>query len=299
MYQAIDALNRVITDSVGVVGTTPGMTQTTRTAYDLDGNVTEVQHPDLNVTLNNYDLADEPVETDLARLGSGPFTVEDAYSYDAAGNQVADADANANSVDHMQVYDAADRVLQSVDQTYGQTGTQTITTTRGVDPDGNVVTQTVQEMAPSPQTHTDTYAYNADDWLTNKTQDCCQLLSLLRGSIGRDGLSAQVDLADGHVDVAASSLSLPARGPDLALNHTWDSQRAQNGDMTAAARLRHFLQPDPSTQGGLPDYSYVNNDPLDVSDPHGLDGAVRAAKLHQRPGAARALQRRRAQLPAR
>ncbi len=64
-------------------------------------------------------------------------------------------------------------------------------------------------------------------------------------------------------------------------------------------RLRHFLQPDPSTQGGLPDYSYVNNDPLDVSDPHGLDGAVRAAKLHRRPGAARALQRRRPQLPAR
>jgi len=39
-------------------------------------------------------------------------------------------------------------------------------------------------------------------------------------------------------------------------------------------RLRRFLQPDPSTQGSLPDYAYANNDPLDVSDPHGLDGSA-------------------------
>ncbi len=164
--EGYDALGHLITDTVGGVGV---MTQTTRTAYDLDGNVTEVQHPDLNVTLNNYDMADEPVETDLARLGSGPFTVEDAYSYDAAGNQTDDTDAN--SVDHMQVYDAADRTLQSVDYTYGQTGTQTITATNGFDPDGNVVMQTIQEMAPSPQTHTDTFTYNADDWRTDATRD--------------------------------------------------------------------------------------------------------------------------------
>jgi len=53
---------------------------------------------------------------------------------------------------------------------------------------------------------------------------------------GNDGLSANVDLFDGYVDVSASGLSVPARGPDLALNHTWDSQRAQNGDATAAGQ---------------------------------------------------------------
>ncbi len=37
----------------------------------------------------------------------------------------------------------------------------------------------------------------------------------------------------------------------------------------AAATL---LQPDPAKQGGLPDYVYANDDPLDVSDPSGLDG---------------------------
>jgi len=39
-------------------------------------------------------------------------------------------------------------------------------------------------------------------------------------------------------------------------------------------RLRRFLQPDPSTQGALPDYSYANNDPLDVSDPQGTAGTA-------------------------
>ena len=43
------------------------------------------------------------------------------------------------------------------------------------------------------------------------------------------GLSASVDLADGHVDVAADDLSLPARGPNLAEGHVWDSTLAQAG----------------------------------------------------------------------
>jgi len=164
--EGYDGLGHLITDTVGGAGV---MTQTTRTAYDLDGNVSEVQHPDLDVTLNNYDLADEPVETDLARLGSGPFTVEDAYSYDAAGNQTADADAN--TFEHVQAYDADNRAYQAFDRTYQQAGTQTITTTNGFDPDSNVVTPTVQEMQPSPQTHADAYGYNADDWLTSATKD--------------------------------------------------------------------------------------------------------------------------------
>jgi len=39
-------------------------------------------------------------------------------------------------------------------------------------------------------------------------------------------------------------------------------------------RVRRFLQPDPSKQGSLPDYVYANNDPLDQSDPKGLDGGA-------------------------
>jgi len=51
-----------------------------------------------------------------------------------------------------------------------------------------------------------------------------------------DGLNATVDLADGHADVSASALSIPARGPDLSLSHIWDSRRAANGDATAAGQ---------------------------------------------------------------
>ena len=48
------------------------------------------------------------------------------------------------------------------------------------------------------------------------------------------GLSARVDLADGHVDVSAAALSIPARGPDLSVGHVWDSLLAQNGATTSA-----------------------------------------------------------------
>ncbi len=51
-----------------------------------------------------------------------------------------------------------------------------------------------------------------------------------------DGLSASVDLADGHVDVAAAGLSLPARGPALTLARTWDSTLAQARAATGADR---------------------------------------------------------------
>ena len=43
------------------------------------------------------------------------------------------------------------------------------------------------------------------------------------------GLSASVDLADGHVDVAADALLPPARGPALTLGHVWDSALTQAG----------------------------------------------------------------------
>jgi len=50
------------------------------------------------------------------------------------------------------------------------------------------------------------------------------------------GLDAQVDLADGHADVQACDLALPARGPALALTHVWDSARAAAGVTTIAGQ---------------------------------------------------------------
>jgi hypothetical protein len=48
------------------------------------------------------------------------------------------------------------------------------------------------------------------------------------------GMSAQVDLADGHLDLQYTDMSIPARGPDLALVHTWDSGAALAGTTTSA-----------------------------------------------------------------
>ena len=50
------------------------------------------------------------------------------------------------------------------------------------------------------------------------------------------GLTASVDLADGHVDVSAADMSVSGRGLDLTLQHTWDSTLAQSGSSTAAGQ---------------------------------------------------------------
>jgi len=49
-------------------------------------------------------------------------------------------------------------------------------------------------------------------------------------------LDASIDLADGHADISASDIRIPGRGPDLALNHIWDSIRAQVGITTVAGQ---------------------------------------------------------------
>ncbi len=44
-----------------------------------------------------------------------------------------------------------------------------------------------------------------------------------------DGLSASVDLADGHVDVSSAEVDIPGRGLALSKSSTWDSTLAQAG----------------------------------------------------------------------
>jgi len=50
------------------------------------------------------------------------------------------------------------------------------------------------------------------------------------------GLNANVDLADGHLDVSASDLSIPGRAFALSLGHTWDSLLAQQGVTSTAGQ---------------------------------------------------------------
>jgi len=159
-----DALNRVITDSVGRPTTS---TQTTQTAYDLDGNVAGALQPHGDAVYNVYDLADQLVgmEVDASATRGGPGIVQTAYGYDNAGNQVEAIDFNGRT--HTATYDADNRVTQATDTDPG--GSPTTTTTWAYDPDGNTVTR-IMQAAGSPA-HTYSATYDAGDQRVSATED--------------------------------------------------------------------------------------------------------------------------------
>jgi len=166
-----DAQNHVASDTVGGPGTPA---QTTTTSYDHDGNVVQVAQPNGDVTYNTYDLADQllGVEIDPAAVSSATGATYTSDSYDNAGNLTESFDADKR--DHKAtVIDGDSRVLQRVDTTYGVTGTTTITTTQGFDPDGNALRTTVQTQGPtgSVQTTTGATTVNAADWTATTTDN--------------------------------------------------------------------------------------------------------------------------------
>jgi len=174
-----DALNRVITSTVVTnTANVAGSALTTLTAYDQDGNVAQTRQPNGDVVYNEYDAADRltNVEIDpglLTKAQAATHPSYEAYGYDAAGNQTVSVDAD-NRVTTNQ-YDGDNRAVQSVAASTAPTGTTTITTTTGYDPDGNSVAQTTRTSdSTSPgqvQTHTLTNAYNPADWETSTTND--------------------------------------------------------------------------------------------------------------------------------
>ncbi len=170
-----DALNRVITDTVGGGPGSPSPRLTTGTRYDQDGNVAQTQQPNGDVTYNTYDLADQltTVEIDPAAVGKGGGgqLKYESYSYDRAGNATTRTDADNRS--HTSTLDGDDQTTQSTDTTSAPGGLSVITTTLGYDPDGNTVSQVRQTQGPSGpvQTHTVTSTYNAADWETSTSDD--------------------------------------------------------------------------------------------------------------------------------
>jgi hypothetical protein len=93
--RSYNALNRVVTDTVSGPGT---LAHTTLTAYDYDGNMVQLQHPNGDVTYTTYGLGErrETVEVDPAAVsnpGSSPATaVFASYAYDEAGNVTSSED---------------------------------------------------------------------------------------------------------------------------------------------------------------------------------------------------------------
>jgi YD repeat-containing protein len=169
--QQYDALNRAITDTVaGPNGASP---QTTTTRYDPDGNVYQINQPNGTTTVDTYDLADDLVtsETDGAPVLTPTHQDQSVYRYDAAGNQVETVDPNGR--DTVTTVDGDSRAVGEVSTAPGVTGTTTMTTTTGYDPDGNTLAQTVQTRDPSGnvQTFTNSATYNAADWQTSTTDN--------------------------------------------------------------------------------------------------------------------------------
>jgi len=165
-----DALNRAITDTVTGPGGTP---QTTTTRYDLDGNVYQVNQPTGATTVNTYDLADDLVtsETDGAPVLTATHQNQTTYRYDAAGNAVETRDPDGR--DTVTTFDGDSRAVAEVSTTPGVTGTITMTTTTGYDPDGNTLAQTVQtrDSVGNVQTFTNSATFDAADNQTSATDN--------------------------------------------------------------------------------------------------------------------------------
>ncbi len=164
-----DALNRVISDTVGGIGeTSPSASQTTTTSYDADGNVAQVQAPNGDVTYHTYDILDRPQwsEVDPGLLTAPPTgsvapPASEAYGFDAVDNLTYQSDFNTRA--RQLGYDAANRLTGQTDQpSCGGCATPAITTTLGYDAAGAVVRATRQEGTAAAATTT-TRA-NAADW---------------------------------------------------------------------------------------------------------------------------------------
>ncbi len=165
-----DAWDHAITDTVSGPNS-PALT--TLTAYDLDGNVAQVEQPQGDTTYNSYDLADQLTKELIYPHPVGAPGANDAaysaYGYDRAGNVAVSIDADGRST--ATTLDGDNRTVQDTSVTGD--GTTVITTTMGYDPDGNTLRQIQQTQGPTGpvQTHTITNSYNAADWQMSTTND--------------------------------------------------------------------------------------------------------------------------------
>jgi len=112
-----DAVNRVITDTVGGAVGAGSPALVTGMRYDQDGNVAQTQQPNGDVVYNIYDAADRltTVELDPAPLTKGQAATHpsyEAYGYDQAGNQTVSVDADNRTTTTQ--YDGDNRLTQSV-----------------------------------------------------------------------------------------------------------------------------------------------------------------------------------------
>jgi RHS repeat-associated protein len=160
-----DPLNQPITDTVASAGVTPAPpAQTTAWGYDNDGNLMQQTLPTGDQTQNSFDLGDR--RTQISVLTNPPAL--QTLSLDPADNLTQQVDFTLRT--HTFTLNGANRLVQQVETCpYCGTYSSPITTTPSYDPDGNVLTQTVQTVRPGILSlYRSLQTYNGLDWLASQ-----------------------------------------------------------------------------------------------------------------------------------
>lgn len=170
-----DAQNNRVRQDVSGVGLVA--TLTTLSAPHPDGMVGQVQAPNGDLTLYSYDRADERISTTFQPAGTPTTLTSEATSYDSWGNVTSHAGWAGQAREL--TLDAAGQPSLVTDYTALSGGVQTISTSSGYDPDGNLLNTSVTEQLVGPTgtstPTTATYSYaatpNALDWTIRATDN--------------------------------------------------------------------------------------------------------------------------------
>ncbi|MER7309884.1 Teneurin-1 [Streptomyces griseoluteus] len=169
-----------------ITSVTDGAGNTTRYAYDFEGNRNKTTLPDNTYSTTDYNADGDPITT-RSYDASGTKLWETSQSYDGVGNMTAATDARGHTSQF--TYDAAGTITQEVQPV---DATTSITTTFGYDASGNrtrftdgrgnswrytytpwgqqekVIEPTTAQYTSAADTTT-TFAYDADGQTTNVT----------------------------------------------------------------------------------------------------------------------------------
>ncbi len=293
---AHDAQGRLTSETGPQVVATGGMYKWT---YDKNGNLVSQIGDDGYPVTYTYTSAITPNQLQTMVMGDGQPTAY--YGYDTHGDTTAITDGNTLST-HL-VYDSQARPVQVTTLDHGTPLTATLT----YNPSGQRASYHVVEpgkptldqqftyrsgllgqvrLTSGTTAYTDTYLYT----------DAGAPYELLR-TTGSGATSRYWYELDGRGNVVALT-DITGKVVDRYAYDSWGELTSDDGaNETVPQQLRYagywydeklswywlsvryydpeierFLQPDPSEQDGVRTYAYVNDDPIDGTDPSGLAG---------------------------
>ena len=112
LYDPADRVTDVNSPQVPINGGALGVPNVHK-IFDFNGNITTLQDPDGNKTINTYDALNRLKTTTDA------FGIEIFYTYDSVGNRTSIKDGNTNTTSF--TYDGFNRLLTTIDPAGNQT----------------------------------------------------------------------------------------------------------------------------------------------------------------------------------